>query len=109
MSEQKLTEEWNNYLVVLREDAHLLLAWSYADMLGCIQAHDAQYWLKLLVNAFDGDVASGRNRLKVIGQLQEFRVIAELPDEASSAHRRDNGSLIRLLHIFLCCTAVSSR
>lgn len=31
MSQRTLAGEWNGYLAVLREDAHLLLAWGYED------------------------------------------------------------------------------
>jgi hypothetical protein len=31
MSQAALAKEWDDYLAVLREDAHLLLAWGYAD------------------------------------------------------------------------------
>lgn len=31
MSQPALAKEWDDYLTVLREDAHLLLAWGYAD------------------------------------------------------------------------------
>ena len=75
-----------------------------AAMLGCIQAHDAKFWLELFARAFAEDVRSGRNRLRIIAQFRRSQIIAEIPDEASSAHRRDNGSAIRLLHIVLCCT-----
>ena len=32
MSQAALAKEWDDYLAVLREDAHLLLAWGYSDM-----------------------------------------------------------------------------
>ncbi len=75
-----------------------------AAMLGCIQAHDADAWLGHLARAFVEDVSSGRNRLNIVEQLQPCRIIAELPHEASTTHRRVSGSTIRLLHIFISCT-----
>jgi hypothetical protein len=75
-----------------------------AAMLACIQAHDAEFWMGLLTRAFIEDVGSGRNRLNIVEQVQSCRIIAELPDEASTRHRRNSGSVIRLLHIFLSCT-----
>ncbi|MGH7824865.1 MAG: hypothetical protein ACREQ7_06775 [Candidatus Binatia bacterium] len=75
-----------------------------AAMLACIQAHDAEVWLGHVARAFAEDVTSGRNRLKIVEQLRRCHIIAELPDEASTIHRRVRGSAIRLLHIFLCCT-----
>lgn len=74
-----------------------------AVLLGCIQAHNAEFWLGLFTRAFAEDASSGRNRLNIIQQLQRCHIIAELPDEASSVHRRVSGSTIRLLHILLGC------
>lgn len=75
-----------------------------AAMLGCIQAHDADIWLGYLARAFLDDVTSGRNRLNIVEQLQPCRIIAELPHEASTTHQRISGSMIRLLHILICCS-----
>jgi len=74
-----------------------------AAMLGCVQAHNTEFWLELLTRAFAEDVSSRRNRLDIVEQFQRCHIIAELPDEASSVHRRDSGSTIRLLHILLEC------
>lgn len=74
-----------------------------AVLLGCMQAYNAEFWLELFTKAFGEDVSSGRNRLNIIEQFQRCQIIAELPDEASSVHRRDNGSTMRLLHILLGC------
>lgn len=74
-----------------------------AAMLGCIQARNAQYWLELLSQTIAEDAASGRNNLKVVEQFRRLRIIAEIPDEASTVHQRTSGSRIRLLHILLDC------
>jgi hypothetical protein len=75
-----------------------------AAMLACIQAHDAEFWLGHFAAAFSEDVSSGRNRLKIIEQFERCQIIADLPDEASSTHHRNDGSAIRLLHIVISCT-----
>ena len=74
-----------------------------AAMLGCIQARNAEYWLDVFSQAFAKDVASGGNSLKVVDQFRICSIIAEIPDEASTVHRRTSGSTIRLLHILLNC------
>jgi len=75
-----------------------------AAMLGCIHAHDAEFWFGLFATALAEDVSSGRNEFNVVEQFQRCSVIAELRDEASTVHRRPSGSTIRLLHILLDCT-----
>lgn len=75
-----------------------------AAMLGCIQAHDAKFWLECIASAFAEDVSSGRNKLRIIEQFCRCQIIAEILEEASSAHRRNNSSTIRLLHIMFFCT-----
>jgi hypothetical protein len=57
---------------------------SEAVMLGCIEAHDAEFWFGLFASAFAEDVNSGRNRLRIIEQFRRCRVIAELPDPRRS-------------------------
>lgn len=75
-----------------------------AAMLGCIQAHDPAFWVRLLEGVFVDDVASGRNKFSLVENFRRCSVIPELADEASSSHKRANGSVIRLLHIFLSCS-----
>jgi hypothetical protein len=43
MSEQQLSPEWDEYLAVLREDAHQLLAWSYVDNRSRLAQADDEY------------------------------------------------------------------
>ena len=73
-----------------------------AAMVGCIQAHDAEFWSELFAGAFAKDTT--RDRLNIIEQFQRCHIIDELPDEASTTHRRVSGATIRLLHILICCT-----
>jgi hypothetical protein len=74
-----------------------------AAMLGCIQAHDAQFWFGQIGDAFAQDEASGQDLFCLIGQLSWERVIPDLPDEATSSHRRTGHDPIRLFHIFVDC------
>ncbi len=75
-----------------------------AAMVGCVQARNSEFWLDLFTRAFVDERASGRSRLNIVEQFQRCKIIPELPDEASTVHRRLSGSTIRLLHIFLGCT-----
>jgi hypothetical protein len=75
-----------------------------AAMLGCIQAHNAHFWFQQIEKTFADDIISGRNKFNVIERFRPYSVIDEIADEASTIHRRLNGSSIRLLHILLDCT-----
>ena len=72
-------------------------------MLGCIQAHTSDFWLELIALAFEDDVTSPKSRFNIVERFQRCLIIAELPDEASTVHRRASGTTIRLLHIFIDC------
>jgi hypothetical protein len=74
-----------------------------AAMLGCIQGHSPEFWLKLLEKAFAEDAASEHGRLNVVEGFKRCSIVVELPDEGSTIHRRASGSLIRLLHILISC------
>ena len=75
-----------------------------AAMLGCIQAHDAEFWFRLFTDNLDQDIRSGGNRLNLVERLNRCSVIAELANEATTVHRRLSGSTIRLFHVLLDCT-----
>jgi len=74
-----------------------------AAMLGCIQAHDAQFWFGRISDTFTQDKASGRNLFCLIGGLSWESVIPDLPNEATSSHKRTGHNPIRLFHIFVDC------
>jgi hypothetical protein len=70
-----------------------------AGMLGLMQSDRAQYWKKDLSAHLDKDPA-----LACQSGLTDVNLIADLPDVAVSQHKRVDGSLIDLYHIFLDCT-----
>lgn len=75
-----------------------------AAMLGCIQAHNAAFWFEQFEANFGSDTNSGRDAFKLAEPFQRCSVISDLPDEASTLHRRADGSRIRLMHVALDCT-----
>ena len=72
-------------------------------MLGLIQAHTAEFWFARMQQAFEDDSASGDSRFSMVEGFEQCSVIPELPDEASTVHRRVNGSIFRLLHLLIGC------
>jgi hypothetical protein len=74
-----------------------------AAMLGCIQAHDAEFWFIKVGNAFESDTSKGGNRYAMIGGLQHANIIADFPDERVSVHARAAGNAIRIFHLFIDC------
>ena len=74
---------------------------SEAAMLGCVQAHTPEFWMRLIEKAFQDDPVNGR--FKIADGFRRCSIIAEIPDEGSTVHRRISGSRIRLLHILLSC------
>ncbi len=74
-----------------------------AAMVGCVQAHDARFWLGLLEKRFTDDVRSERKVFGIIEPVRLESVIPDLRDEATSVHERPNLQPIRLFHIFLDC------
>ena len=73
-----------------------------AAMLGCVQAHTPEHWIKLIERAFNDDSANGR--FNIVERFKPCSVIPEITNEGSTVHRRITGSTIRLLHILLSCT-----
>jgi hypothetical protein len=75
-----------------------------AAMLGCIQAHNAAFWMGRITQQFEADARSGERRFNILEEFQRCSIILELPDEGFTVHLRPDGSKIRLLHIFIDCT-----
>jgi len=74
-----------------------------AAMLGCIQSRSPEFWLGLLERAFAEDAVSEHGKLNVVEGFRRCSIVDELPDEGSTIHRRNSGSLIRLLHVLILC------
>jgi hypothetical protein len=74
-----------------------------AAMLGCIQAHDAEFWFNHVGNAFETDEKSGGALYAAIGKLQHASVIKDFSDERVSIHARSSGVSIQLFHLFIDC------
>lgn len=75
---------------------------SEAAMLGCFQAHKAEFWINRIARAFADDVIE-KGRFNIVKAFQSCTIVQELPYEGSTLHRRANGATIRLFHIFLDC------
>ena len=74
-----------------------------AAMLGCIQAHDAEFWFDQVSNAFDSDTSNGGPMLALVSPLRHANVIVDFPDERVSVHARESGDSIRIYHLFIDC------
>lgn len=74
-----------------------------AAMVGCIQAHNTEFWFDQFERTFAADAPPGPDKFKVVGSFQRCSVIADLPDEASTLHQRGDGVKIRLMHVALDC------
>jgi hypothetical protein len=74
-----------------------------AAMLGCIQAHDAEFWFTQIGNAFAADALTDEPMFALVEHLQHASVIPDLPDERVSVHSRRRGVPIRILHVFIDC------
>jgi hypothetical protein len=74
-----------------------------AAMLGCIQAHDAEFWFEKVSLAFDADTINGGVLYALTSPLEYAHVIADFPDERMSGHMRNSGSEIKLFHLFIDC------
>lgn len=72
-------------------------------MLGFWQDKNTAYWQAQLENAFAADRNSRAPKLGIETELAPLQVIAELTDEWRSTHRRKDGTLIALNHVFLDC------
>lgn len=77
-------------------------------MIGLWQDKDAPYWRSQLENAFDTDSRAQAPRLGIATSLAESHIIASIPDEWRSTHRRTDGSSIGLHHILLDCRSLPS-
>lgn len=74
-----------------------------AAMLGCIQAHDANFWFEQLGSAFDSDTENGGPLYAVTEDLRRITVIPDLADESVSGHSRTRSTPIRIFHLFIDC------
>lgn len=74
-----------------------------AAMLGCIQAHDAEFWFDQVGNAFDSDATNGGPMFASVGPLRHANVIRDFPDERVSVHTRAPGVSIQIFHLFIDC------
>lgn len=74
-----------------------------AAMLGCIQAHDAEFWFDQISNAFDSDTSKSGTIFAVVSPLQYANVIVDFPDERVSVHARTSGTSIQIFHLFIDC------
>jgi len=74
-----------------------------AVMLGCIQAHDAEFWFTQVSNAFDSDEANEEPLFALIERLRRINVISDFPDERVSVHARVSGVEIRIFHLYIDC------
>jgi len=77
-------------------------------MIGLWQDKDPAYWRSQLQNAFDTDNRAPAPKLGIESSVAVVQVIAGIPDECRSTHRRTNGCLIDLNHIFLDCRTLPS-
>lgn len=75
-----------------------------AAMVGLMQNRDAEYWFTELKRAFTEDGKAPSPTLRTQATLSGNNVIAALPHEWQSHHQRSDGSVLRLLHIFLPCS-----
>ena len=72
-------------------------------MIGLWQDKDAAYWRQQLENTFDTDRRAATPKLGFATHLAAAAVIASIPDEWRTTHRRTDGTSIDLNHIFLDC------
>ena len=73
-----------------------------AAMVGYVQNNTAKYWKDKLNESFDKDMAG---HFCVERELRKEVILADLPDEWVSIHRRAGSPCITIYHIFLDCTA----
>lgn len=74
-----------------------------AAMLGCIQAHDAEFWFNRVSFAFETDALNGGAMYALIEPLRLAHIIKDLPDERVSVHARSQGVQIEIFHLFIDC------
>ncbi|MGZ5442306.1 MAG: hypothetical protein ACXW5U_07995 [Thermoanaerobaculia bacterium] len=73
-------------------------------MLGCMQAHDPDFWFQRLSDAFAADGRGGRLALAVLRELTSAMIVPDLPNEWSSVHETSKGGVIRVFHVFIDCS-----
>lgn len=74
-----------------------------AAMLGCIQAHDAEFWFNRVSFAFESDSLNGGAMYASIEPLRHANIIQDFPDERISVHSRVGGVSIQIFHLFIDC------
>lgn len=74
-----------------------------AAMVALFQNKDTAYWHDELKRVFNEDYAAEMPRLGIQEHLSDINILTSLPNELQSVHRRRNGEVIRLFHIFLNC------
>ena len=75
-----------------------------AAMVGLFQNKDAAYWHGELRRVFNEDQGVKIPCLGIRKGLSAVSILASLPEELQSVHRRSNGADIRIYHIFLNCS-----
>lgn len=74
-----------------------------AAMVALFQNKDVAYWHDELKRVFDEDQVVETPRLGIHETLSGVTILVDLPSELQSIHRRSNGAIIRIYHIFLDC------
>lgn len=74
-----------------------------AAMVGLFQNKHTLYWQQELNRAFEEDAVAAAPCLAIQEGLSAIEILASLPGELQSTHKRANGQNIRLYHIFLDC------
>ena len=69
-------------------------------MLGYVQTDTINHWLAELTKRFETDSA---NQLSVTQNLSQVIIHPDLINEWSSSHKRTNGTLLTVFHLFLDC------
>jgi hypothetical protein len=74
-----------------------------AAMVGLFQNKEMTYWHGELSRVFNEDQTAEAAVLGIHENLSTISILASLPGELRSVHRRTNGECIGLYHIFLDC------
>lgn len=74
-----------------------------AAMLGCVQAHNAEFWFDRVDVAFRADALKGGLLFAAMAPLKSANVIEDLPDERVSVHSRLDDVPIQIFHLFIDC------
>lgn len=75
-----------------------------AVMVGIFHNRDVTYWHGELRRVLKEDDAKLEKRLGILTHPLAIEILADLPGELETMHRRANQTQIRLLHIFLQCS-----